>query len=35
VYDEAVALQIAEARERRGDGDLAALLAGGDSWEIA
>jgi 2-oxoglutarate ferredoxin oxidoreductase subunit beta len=34
VYDEAVAAQIAEARERRGDGDLAALLAGGDSWEI-
>ena len=34
VYDEAVAAQIAEAKERRGEGDLAALLAGADTWEI-
>ena len=34
VYDEAVAEQIAAARERKGEGDLADLLAGGDSWEI-
>jgi len=35
VYDEAVAEQIAEARAARGDGDLAALVAGSDTWEIA
>ena len=34
VYDEAVAAQIADAREQRGDGDLAALVAGSDTWEI-
>jgi 2-oxoglutarate ferredoxin oxidoreductase subunit beta len=34
VYDEAVADQITESREQRGDGDLAALLAGADTWEI-
>ncbi len=34
VYDEAVAAQIAEAKERRGEGELAALLAGPDTWEI-
>jgi 2-oxoglutarate ferredoxin oxidoreductase subunit beta len=34
VYDEAVAGQIAEARDVKGDGDLAALLAGSDTWEI-
>jgi 2-oxoglutarate/2-oxoacid ferredoxin oxidoreductase subunit beta len=34
VYDEAVAEQIAEARAQRGDGDLAALVAGADTWEI-
>jgi len=34
VYDEAVAAQIAEAKERRGEGDLATLLAGADTWEI-
>ena len=34
VYDEAVATQIAEAREQKGDGDLAALVAGPDTWEI-
>jgi 2-oxoglutarate ferredoxin oxidoreductase subunit beta len=35
VYDVAVAEQIAEAKARRGDGDLAALLAGADTWDIA
>ena len=35
VYDEAVAEQIAEAREQKGEGDLADLLAGADTWEIA
>ena len=35
VYDEAVAAQIADAREQRGDGDLAGLLAGADTWEIS
>jgi 2-oxoglutarate ferredoxin oxidoreductase subunit beta len=34
VYDEAVAEQIAAARAAKGDGDLAALLAGSDTWEI-
>jgi 2-oxoglutarate ferredoxin oxidoreductase subunit beta len=35
VYDDAVATQIAEARERKGEGDLAALVAGSDTWEIS
>jgi 2-oxoglutarate ferredoxin oxidoreductase subunit beta len=35
VYDEAVAAQLAEAREARGEGDLAALLHSGDTWSIA
>jgi 2-oxoglutarate/2-oxoacid ferredoxin oxidoreductase subunit beta len=34
VYDEGVAGQIAEAREHRGEGDLAALLHTGDTWTI-
>ena len=34
VYDEAVAGQIAAAREQRGEGDLAALLHSGDTWTI-
>jgi 2-oxoglutarate ferredoxin oxidoreductase subunit beta len=34
VYDEAVADQITAAREQRGEGDLAALLHTGDTWEI-
>jgi 2-oxoglutarate ferredoxin oxidoreductase subunit beta len=34
VYDEAVAAQLAEAREARGEGDLAALLHSGDTWSI-
>jgi 2-oxoglutarate/2-oxoacid ferredoxin oxidoreductase subunit beta len=34
VYDEAVADQIAAAREQRGEGDLAALLHSGDNWTI-
>jgi 2-oxoglutarate ferredoxin oxidoreductase subunit beta len=33
-YDELMAAQIADARERQGDGDLAALLAGPDTWQV-
>jgi 2-oxoglutarate ferredoxin oxidoreductase subunit beta len=33
-YDELMADQIEKARERDGDGDLAALLAGGDTWQV-
>jgi len=33
-YGEAVHEQIAAARERSGDGDLAALLTGGDTWTV-
>src|SRR5438309_1173898 len=35
VYDELMAGQIAEATEKRGHGDLAALLASGETWTIA
>jgi 2-oxoglutarate ferredoxin oxidoreductase subunit beta len=35
VYDEEVAAQIAAAKERRGEGDLASLIAGRDTWTIA
>jgi 2-oxoglutarate ferredoxin oxidoreductase subunit beta len=35
VYDELMAGQIAEATEKRGAGDLAALLASGETWTIA
>ena len=33
-YDEMMAAQLADARVRQGDGDLAALLAGPDTWEV-
>ena len=33
-YDDAMAAQIAAAREKQGDGDLAALLAGADTWQV-
>jgi len=34
-YDDAMSGQIDAARERQGDGDLAALLAGNDTWRVA
>ena len=34
VYDEGVAEQIRSAKEKQGDGDLAALLHAGDTWTI-
>ena len=33
-YDDLMTGQIEAARERQGDGDLAALLAGGDTWQV-
>ncbi|SRR5579875_1381964 len=33
-YDDAMTAQIEHARQRQGDGDLAALLAGGDTWQV-
>jgi 2-oxoglutarate ferredoxin oxidoreductase subunit beta len=33
-YDDLMSEQIEQAREQRGDGDLAALLAGGDTWQV-
>jgi 2-oxoglutarate ferredoxin oxidoreductase subunit beta len=33
-YDDLMAAQIAGARERQGEGDLAALLAGPDTWQV-
>ncbi len=33
-YDDAMTAQIDSARERQGDGDLAALLAGADTWQV-
>ncbi len=33
-YDEMMSAQIEDARERQGDGDLAALLAGADTWQV-
>ena len=33
-YDEMMAAQLEEAREQQGDGDLAALLAGNDTWQV-
>jgi 2-oxoglutarate/2-oxoacid ferredoxin oxidoreductase subunit beta len=33
-YDDLMSEQIDTARERQGDGDLAALLAGGDTWQV-
>jgi len=35
VYDDAVAEQIAAAREQRGEGDLTSLLHSGDTWTIS
>jgi 2-oxoglutarate ferredoxin oxidoreductase subunit beta len=34
-YDELMTAQIDGARERQGDGDLADLLAGGDTWQVS
>jgi 2-oxoglutarate ferredoxin oxidoreductase subunit beta len=34
VYDDAARQQVAQARDSRGNGDLAALLAGGDTWSV-
>ena len=33
-YDELMSAQIESAREQQGDGDLAALLAGSDTWQV-
>ncbi len=33
-YDDAMSAQIDAARERQGDGDLASLLAGSDTWRV-
>ena len=33
-YDELMSAQIESAREQQGDGDLAALLAGNDTWQV-
>ncbi len=33
-YDDGMTAQIDEAREQQGSGDLAALLAGGDTWRV-
>ncbi len=33
-YDDAMAGQIEQARQRQGDGDFAALLAGGGTWRV-
>ncbi len=33
-YDELMSAQIDAARQRQGDGDLAALLAGADTWQV-
>ncbi len=34
-YDDRMAEQITSVRERQGDGDLAALLAGADTWNVS
>jgi 2-oxoglutarate ferredoxin oxidoreductase subunit beta len=34
-YDDLMSEQIETARTRQGDGDLAALLAGGDTWQVS
>ena len=34
-YDDAMSAQIDAARERQGEGDLSALLAGADTWRVA
>jgi 2-oxoglutarate ferredoxin oxidoreductase subunit beta len=33
-YDEMMSAQLEEARARQGQGDLAALLAGPDTWQV-
>jgi 2-oxoglutarate/2-oxoacid ferredoxin oxidoreductase subunit beta len=33
-YDELMSAQIDDARQKQGDGDLAALLAGADTWQV-
>jgi len=33
-YDEMMSAQLEEARARQGDGDLASLLAGSDTWQV-
>ena len=33
-YDDSMSAQIAAARQKQGDGDLAALLAGADTWQV-
>ena len=33
-YDELMTAQIETAREQQGDGDLTALLAGNDTWQV-
>ena len=33
-YDELMSAQIESARVQQGDGDLAALLAGSDTWQV-
>src|ERR1700689_247260 len=34
-YDELMSAQLEQAREQQGDGDLAELLAGGDTWHVS
>jgi 2-oxoglutarate/2-oxoacid ferredoxin oxidoreductase subunit beta len=34
-YDDLMSEQLEAARERQGDGDLASLLAGGDTWQVS
>jgi 2-oxoglutarate ferredoxin oxidoreductase subunit beta len=34
VYDDAARQQVAQARDSRGNGDLAALLSSGDTWSV-
>jgi 2-oxoglutarate ferredoxin oxidoreductase subunit beta len=33
-YDDLMAQQLADAVEKRGEGDLAALVGSGDTWQI-
>ena len=34
-YDELMSAQLEQARQQQGDGDLAALLAGSDTWQVS
>jgi 2-oxoglutarate ferredoxin oxidoreductase subunit beta len=34
-YEDMLSAQVSKAIERRGEGDLAALLRSGDTWEVA